>query len=321
LTISVKKYAFEQKIIWDRILANSDGATLFHDLNFLEYHGDRFSNNIHHLIFFKETTPFGLMPMAVFEENNEKKAFSPYGGSFGGPIFNKLLGYSECKQVVEALTKYLDEQQISQCTITMPTPICYQRYSQTFLLALHELGFYCVKRDISSIVDLSTDNFIDLMDKRARNMARKAQKMNLRIMKNAPLSDFWIVLEKTYEKLGKNTTHKYDEFKWLMKHYPDKIYVDVAYHDGKPVAGIGYFVICNHVQSSFYLCQDPDQQHLQALSLLIFNALCYAKECGYQWFDFGTSSTNMQGKQNLFMFKESFGSVGFFRETYQWQRK
>ena len=317
MTITVTKYSHDQEKDWNRILDSGNGSTLFHDLNFLAYHGNRFKNNLHHLIFFKGETPFGIMPLALFEEGGLLVGKSPYGASYGGPIFNNLMGYSESMKVVSALVDYFQSQKIKKCRITFPICICYQQFSQTFLLALLEHGFTCINRDISNAVVLH-DSLVEDMDKRARNMARKALKNNVKIVKNGDLNDFWDVLIKTYHKLGKNPTHSIEEFKWLITRFPGRIFVDIAYLENQPIAGIGHFGINSRVDSSFYLCQDPEKQYLQGLSLLIFETIQYSKEKGYQWFDFGTSSVNMIGRENLFSFKESFGAVGFFRETYEW---
>jgi lipid II:glycine glycyltransferase (peptidoglycan interpeptide bridge formation enzyme) len=52
------------------------------------------------------------------------------------------------------------------------------------------------------------------------------------------------------------------------------------------------------------------------MSLLIFDTILDAKEREFDFFDFGTSSVNMIGRENIFRFKESFGSIGNFRHTY-----
>jgi hypothetical protein len=309
-----------QDKMWNQLVDESNGGTIFHRLDFLAYHGDRFLKNEHHLVFYNNETPCGIMPLAIVDENEQKIAKSPYGASYGGPVFKKVLSYSDSMEVASVLVEYLHTQGIDKCRLVLPILPCYKKFSETFLLALLENGFKCENRDISSVVSLSLQDVVGEMDKRARNMARKAGKSNIRVITHGNLEDFWKVMGKTFSKLDKSPTHSYEEFKWLYEHMPDKVYADVAYFGEIPVAGIGHFVLNQYVDSSFYLCQDPKQQHLQALSLLIYEAILKSQQNGFRWFDFGTSSSNMKGRDNLFMFKESFGAVGYFRDTYVWER-
>ncbi len=318
MKLSVMKLKEGQEQIWNKLVEDGNEGTIFHRLDFLSYHGERFKNQEHFLVFYNKETPYGIMPLAIFDEDGKKIAKSPYGASYGGPVFKEVLNYSESKEVVSALVEYLRLHGVDVCRLTLPIFPCYKKFSETFFLALLESGFKCVNRDISSVVHLALQDIVAEMDKRARNMARKAAKFNVKTVRRANLDDFWNVLVKTFNKLDKSPTHSYEEFKWLNERMPDKIYVDVAYLDETPVAGIGHFVINESVDSSFYLCQDPEAQHMQALSLLIYEALLESQRQGFAWFDFGTSSVNQSGRENLFHFKESFGAVGLFRETYVW---
>jgi hypothetical protein len=319
MKLSVSELLPGQEKMWNRVMELGNGGTIFHSLDFLAYHGDRFLKNERHLVFHNMQTLFGIMPLAIFDEDRKRIARSPYGASYGGPIFDRVLSYSESMKAVSELVEYFHRTQIDMCKITLPIQPCYRKFSETFLLALLENSFVCINQDISSVVSLISDDLAGEMDKRARNMARKADKSNISIVRNGALNDFWEVLTRTYAKLESKPTHSYEEFRWLLEHFPNKIYVDVAYLGDIPVAGIGHFIINDRVNSSFYLCQDPEWQQLQALSLLIYHSLLKSQQDGYTWFDFGTSSINMKGRPNLFMFKESFGAVGYFRNTYIWK--
>jgi len=133
---------------------------------------------------------------------------------------------------------------------------------------------------------------------------------------NQSIDDFWIVMEKTFQKHKVKPTHTFDEWQLLNEKFPNRFWNDVAYIDNKPVAGIGHILINNFTDSSFYLCSDPEFYETQALSLLIQETLLISKNSGCKYFDFGTSSVNMVARENLFHFKESFGAIGQFRITY-----
>jgi hypothetical protein len=305
---------------WDDFIKEANNGTVFHKLKFLEYHKNKFKSNEHHLIFLKGESLFGIMPNAVFNESGISVARSPYGASYGGVITKEVLSYGVSKKLVNLLINHLTENKIDRCIVTPPIMVCSRFYSDTFEFALLEEGFKIISADISNVVPINdTKKESKIFTSRSRNMVRKAQKCNVETVLRSNIEDFWIPLEKTFSKLGKKTTHTLEEWKWLCYKIPDNVWCDVAYIDEKPVAGIGHLKINSIVDSSFYLCSDPDYQNTQALSLLIYDSILNSQKCGFKYFDFGTSSSDQIGNENLFQFKESFGAVGCFRKTFLWE--
>ena len=307
---------FEQ---WEAFADRSNGGTIFHRLKFLQYHGEKFKQKENHLLILKGNSLFGVLPLAIFFDGKHSVAESPYGASYGGPVFISSLNYSDSREIIDKLLDYLSTKHIYSCKFIFPIQPCYKQYSDTFKLALLEQKFSCTNKEISSVTYLDNNFATDeIVTSRARNMVRKAKKSGVTIKHNADISEFWDTLEKTYDKHGVQPTHTLSQLSWLYDQFPGHIYFDVALLNNKPIAGIAYFVINDRVNSSFYLCQNPEFQSTQALSLLIYNALEQSKLNNFLWFDFGTSSNNMIGNENLFRFKESFGAIGLFRETYLW---
>lgn len=302
---------------WNNFVDNSNGGTIFHRLDFLEYHGNKYKNNENHLVIYKGDSPIGILPLII----TDNIAKSPYGGSYGGPIFKTNLDYKESNEIIETILNYLINIEVNTFIITLPIAQCYKVYSDTFRFCLLENNFKYSNRDISSIVLIDKDKTIsDQITSRARNMVRKATNLGVNIIEKGSISDFWKVLNLTYQKHGVNPTHSFDQFQYLYGKLPGKIYVDVAYYKNIPISGIGYFVINNLGNSSFYFAQDPEFQNMQALSLLIYNGLEKSKQINDLWFDFGTSTSNMKGKVEIFNFKESFNSIGSFRDTFKWEK-
>jgi hypothetical protein len=320
----MNKYTFRQLdrtnnkdyLIWKNGLENFNGATIFHDPDFLAYHGNRFHE--HHLGVYKGEELFGLIPLAFIEVENKKIAKSPYGASYGSFIFKDLLSYSDSKRIVESFIHYLTSLSIHTIILT-PSLNCYHySSSDTFSFALLEKGFKCINSDITSIVSLTSDHIeTEIFTSRARNMVRKAQKENIFLKANCTIDDFWILMDKTFSKHGVPSTHSKDELNNLHKRFPEQIYFNIAYLNQTPIAGIAIFKLNTLINMSFYLCSDPEFQEKQGLSLIVANAITSSKMQGSHYFDFGTSSVNMVGRENIFRFKESFGAIGKFRNTYQ----
>lgn len=319
MSISLRPLSDKLLNRWDAFVAQSNEGTIFHRLDFLAYHQDRFRAQEEHVVFLEGDSLFGVMPLAIFEEEGGTLVGrSPYGASYGGPIFGRTPNYSDSMAVVQALIRHLLDLGVDKLTLTLPISCCYQKYSETFRLALLENGFKCINRDISSAVLLESLDL--LLESRSRNALRKAESLGVHVVPDAPLADFWPLLEKTYQKIGTHPTHRLEDLSYLSESLEGAIFFDVAYVDSRPVAGICIFEVNSRVRSSFYLASDEDFQHTQALSLVVFKALKTSQQKGYNWFDFGTSSRQQIGQGGIFRFKEAFGAIGLFREQYQWAR-
>lgn len=319
MKLSLRRLSNAEATQWDSLVERSNEGTLFHRLDFLRYHGDRFQDQEHHLVFVNGEALCGVLPLAIMNKGSVLAAQSPYGGSVGGPVFDRVLSYRDSMASVNLLTEYLNSIGVASCSFTLPIRCSHLQYSDTFRLALLEHGFKCVNRDISSVIELPIDSDIEgRFDSRARNMARKAERSGIQVAARASLDAFWEVLVSTYRKLGETPTHTLEQLKWLAEHHRDRIYADVAFSEGTPVAGVGYFVLNQRTTSTFYIAQDPAYQHLQAISLLLSKGLRDAQSAGFRWCDLGTSSAAEKGRANLFLFKESFGAIGEFRETFRW---
>jgi Acetyltransferase (GNAT) domain len=255
------------------------------------------------------------LPAAV----EDSQLRSPYGASYGGFAFQRNPTFTQATRIVESLVEWLEAEHITGATLTQPIAACAALPLDVVAFALLAAGFESVNRDLSSVVRLdSAVPVLETVESRARNAARKAEREGVTVQERGDLDDFWSVMEATFSKHGAHPTHTQTEFARLAETLPDRVYADLAYHDGEPVAGVGYFVINSLVNSSFYFCQQPDRRELNGLTLCVLRGLERAQKGGYRWFDFGTSTAGMEPRENVFRFKEQFASVGQFRETFEW---
>lgn len=302
---------------WIKLLQRANGDTIFHHPEFLSYHNDNF--NEHHLGVFKGEQIFGMIPLAINETDCKRVAKSPYGASFGGFIFENVLTYMESKEVLNLFIDYLKELEVSETIVTPSLSIYHNKiYSDTFSFAMMEKGFNLINSDITSVVPLKTANIEkNIFTSKTRNMIRKAEKSNIKIEFRGGVDDFWSLMDKTFSKHGVNPTHTKKQYIDLMNKLSDKIYCNIAYIDDRPAAAMGVFEINEKNIMSFYLCKDINYQQTQALSLVISETIKDAQKRDFNYFDFGTSSVNMEGKENIFRFKEGFGAIGQFKKTYK----
>jgi hypothetical protein len=307
---------------WDEFVRASVGGTLYHERAFLDYHGDRFEDSARWLSWQRKGKTLGVMSLALSAGDAGISAASPFGASYGGPLFQASLRYAEAMEVAGQLAEYLRAEGAESCSLTLPPGNYLDKPSETFRLALVEHGFDLVTRDITSMVRLSPGSaLLGEMESRRSSFSRKARKSReagVTSEVGAPVEDLWRVIEATFAKHEATPTHTRAEVEWLVARLPGRVVPIVAYFEGQPVAGILEFQLTPGVACSFYLCQDPAHQRLQAQTLLITEALERNAAEGRDWYDLGTSSEGMKGRPNIFRFKEGFGANGFFRETYRW---
>lgn len=293
---------------WINLFKRADGATIFHNPDFLAYHGDRF--NEEHLGIFKGDELISLIPLAIVQNS----AKSPYGASYGGFINIKNFTYNRSKEIVTLFLEYLQRRGVKDITITPSLGIYYQNYNETFLFAMVEQGFRVINSDISSVVRLGSQ---PLFNAKLRNISKKAQKLGVEVrFRSSNIDDFWLLMEKTFAKHKKAPTHTKEEYKDLMQKFPKSIYCNIAYFNNIPIAGVGVFEINRRVVMSFYHSMDDNYKETQALTFLVKETILDADRRGFRYFDFGTSSVKMRANPNIFRFKENFGAIGLFRHTY-----
>jgi len=306
---------------WDEFVMASVNGSIFHKRGFLEYHQEKFKQTERFLSVRKGQELIGLLPLSIDKDSGLAK--SPYGASYGGFVFEKQPSYSTSKSIIDALLKYFKEEHVREFIITPSLPLCsYPFISDSFSFALLESGFVSLNRDVCSVVHLPRDVSIDsIVTSNARNMVRKAEKAGLIICHDVSLNIYWPVMEETFSAHGAKPTHSLENLDFLIRAYPQKIRIHACLHGDVPVAGLCEFEINKTLNSSFYFCQVPKFDHMQGLSLLIFDALKRSAAQGYEYYDFGTSSVGMQARPNIFRFKESFGARGVFRETFKWSSR
>ncbi len=315
---TITKYEPQYFERWNNFVENSYNGTLFHRLDFLAYHKDKFISNEHHLMIFKGQSLYAVLPLAIFEINGNKVAKSPYGASYGSFVFIDAPNYQASSEIIDLFIDYLKQLKINELYLTPPLSVYSKYHCQTFEFALLERGFKLINIDITSIsIIKNKDIFNNLIFAKTRNIIKKAQKLGIVIKQTKQVNDIWLLLQKTYEKFQKTPTHNASEIDFLLKNFSNEIYAYIAYYNQIPVAGTLIFKLNKKVALTFYIFSDSEYKQLQATSLVIYTVMLKERQQGTEIFDFGTSSINMKANPSLFKFKEGFGAKGYFRNTYK----
>jgi|688.fasta_scaffold118918_3 hypothetical protein len=300
---------------WDRGIESSVNGTLFHLRQFLGYHGDRFAQTARFYGFASRGKILARIAFAVIEQEGRRVFVSPYGGSYGGIVFAQHPSLRDAIGITDSLINLFDLLGVEEAFLANPIAASYQGSLDTASFALIFRGFSIAIRDVTSVFVRG----LSVPSERARRSAKKAMKLGVKIDWSPPIEDYWKVMMATYRKHGVPPTHTFENILSLRTLLGERIRFPVAYFEGEPAAAIGCFRVSRILDSAFYICQDPELQHSQALSLLIAEQLEKLDE-EVKCFSFGTSTYDMQPRHNIFEFKENFTKIGVFRETYSWRK-
>jgi hypothetical protein len=323
-TIEVIEYSKNRRNEWNEFVLRSNNGTIFHNIDFLNYHPEgRFDE--HHLMFYKGSSTkggslIGVMPMALFREEDKIIAKSPYGASFGGIVVECFLTFEDSEHIVDGLINYLSNLGIAHLYIA-PPPHIYNNVASDYIeFNLLRRGAMIAKREITNVIDLtsfSSDPF-EIYAGRNRTAIRKAEKLSLIIRESwEALTDFYGILMETYNHHSKLPTHNLDELVRLKELLPASFKLDMAYFDNEPIGGALYFICNPRVASLFYDCRKSEYSAYNPVNLLLHRGILWAKQQGFKYLDLGRTTGDMQPNYGLFQFKESLGAVGIFRDTYR----
>lgn len=327
----MSKYKYKPEVFdktgieqWNRFVEESVNGCIFHRLDFLAYHGDRFLENAHHLAWYKGETLSAVMPMGIFIENGRRVARSPFGASWGGLVHEKNLKLKYAIKMTESLIDYLKGIDIDECMIT-PTPMCYfDTYTNYFEQTLFAQGFSLLYRDICHIVELpgKEEEVWLSFDSKCRNQVRNGLK-NFKITEDGDFEEFYLVLLEDKKRHNDAVpTHTLQELKYLQEKFKKRVFVDIAVGRENVKAGICYFACNSNTLSVFYIAQQSGALGLNGVNALVLKGMQRAVREGFKYFDFGTSSYHNKSRNlNLSQFKESFGARGYFRDMYRWQNE
>ena len=333
MTIEIRKYPGDKET-WNKFIDESNNGTIFHRLDFLEYHGDKFKANEHHLAWYKDGKLIAVMPMAIFLEPEilrldcggfcHKKvsyvyrtAKSPYGASYGGIVFKESLSLKDAEEIVQSMVSYLKELNVNKLIITVTPSIYLSKNSNYIDFFLLKCGAECINSDLTCYIDIVED-MNSYFNRSARKAVKKAIKNDVRVVRNNDVENFYSILSENRKKFNATPVHSIDDIEWLMNKMPDDIVLFMAYlDDWTPIAGSLVFKCNDRVILVFYWAHLDEYQQYRPISILVYEISKWAYENGIKFFDYGTQTKDMEVNYGGSRFKETFNATGVFRKTYK----
>jgi len=317
MNIIIKEYTSTDHDKWDDFVNKSNNGTLFHTIQFLSYHNKSRFNTRHLIIEKNKDDIIAVIPLAISTNNNQTTGKSPYGASFGGCV-TKNLSFRETVEINNLFIKYLKAYNIKKLVIIPPPlfyskkPNCYQEF------ALLKAGANLINRDITSVINLPacSDDPIIHFKSTARTAIRKAIKNGIVVEESQNYHSFYEILMENQNAHNSKPTHSYKELLQLKSLCPNALKLNMAFYKNRPIAAILYFICNPKVALTFYICHLKSFEHLRPINLLLYEGIKWAQKQNFSHVDLGTSTVNMEPRENLIAFKEKFGATGYFRDTY-----
>lgn len=305
---------------WNKFVEDSNNGTIFHRIDFLDYHKDRFVSNEHHLIWIKGESIFAVMPFAIFDQEKQRVGKTPYGSSFGGIVVSKKFRLKHAVETYKSLSKYFYSLKLDRIEMTLIPSFYSSVINFNFEYILSKEGYNISSRDVFNVVKLSGtyEDIWDGFDGRARTSIRKSKK-KFDIFLDVKPEDFYpILIEDKHRHNNSKPTHTLEDLIYLKQKFPKRIFFDIAVlKNNGAKAGVCYFICNTNVIMTFYMAQETLALKEDGINVLLEYGFKRGKELNMKYLDFGGSTVGYE-IQNIGVanFKESFGATSYLREKY-----
>ncbi|MEE9225476.1 MAG: GNAT family N-acetyltransferase [Bacteroidota bacterium] len=303
---------------WDTFVRESNNGTMFHLMQFLEYHPPgRFP--FQHLLFRENDEIIAVLPGGLWENGTYE---SPVGGSYGSFVA-KDINVESALKVVDAFESYCRGKSIREVFLT-PAPFIYQKiFSQNLDFVLMYRGFNYQRHYISHAIKLDrrSDLLASFQSTARRNVRKTMREPEVTVDISDDYAAFYPILAENKKKFNAKPTHSYEDLLRLKKLLPENLVLLLLKVNGRPVAGSLMFLCNPKVALCFYNMLCYEYEEYKPVYRLMYEVVKWATEKGFEWFDIGVSQdihaeNPMTPSLNLIYFKEKFNSRGLLRSTF-----
>ncbi|MBN1695526.1 GNAT family N-acetyltransferase [candidate division WOR-3 bacterium] len=312
--IVIEPYKDELKEKWDNFVEKANNGTVFHRIQFLNYHPPR-RFKFHHLVFQKESNPIALLPGML----NKGVYKSPAGASFGGIVMDDM-SFRKTDIIVNKFLEYCKKTKIKEVYLTLPPVVYSKEMNKNLEYVLLYNGFSYSNNMYTSVINLSQleKDPIKNFHQNARNAINKGEKSELKVKLSEDYETFYPILLKNKEKFKVSVTHSLDELKKLNSLLPDTLKLFLVYRKGVLLGGSLIFVCNERALLAFYIALDYYYQQYRPINYLLYEIIKWGQKNKFKYLDLGVNqeeskSNPMEVNRGLISFKSSMGAQCFFR--------
>jgi len=315
--MKIVEYTPEMRDKWESFVPKTNNGTIFQTLEFLEYHPpERFENR--HLIFVDRGKWVGVLPAAARDRDGKRIHVSHPGASFGGIAMAPGVGVKGAHRMVDLWIEWAKRSGFDGIEFTRVPTIYHSMPEEHVDFALMRKGAFFVRRELTAILRLgpTPEESFARFRPEARTSTRKAEKLGVTVDLDGDIPAFYEILESNLgARHNVKPTHTLAELLDLKRRFPERIHQMNAIIDGEPVAGVNLWEVNERAVIAFYISHRESAQRYRPLNLLFWEIFEWCIERGFEWFDFGTYTLDMEPNFGLAHFKEGFGAKGIFRDT------
>ena len=295
-TMLIIEYESKHQKLWDNFVASADVHSILFCRDFMEYHGDRFTDYSH--MIFNENKLIAIFPAS---KDINGVVHSHEGLSFGGVLFKPFTSFNVRLNVYQQLLEFLEIKKV-ETLIIRNIPNCYSNdFSEN--LIFQWLKAECVRLDVYSY--LPKASYLKPNRNRVRNL-KKANSIEIR--STDKIAEFWnqVLTPNLEKRFNVRPVHSVAEIEHLISNFKQQIRFYGAYQKDVLRAGVVLFIHRDVVHAQ-YSAGDENREDGSLDLLLDFVIRKYNTD---KIFSFGTSSER-QGEQineGLLYWKQSFRS-------------
>lgn len=308
----IRRYSVDDKRLWDEFVDAARNSTFLFRRDYMDYHADRFAD--FSLLFYSDGRLRALLPA----HKSGTMLCSHNGLTYGGLIVNEETTAADVCDMFSLLNCYLRQEGFVK-VVYKPVPWIYHTMpSDEDLYAIYyKCGARLSSRRISSAVALPQES---RWRKGHRLQLQRAKREGVTVKSDAPLAEFWPLLEENLMiRHSAKPVHSLEEMSLLKEKFPCNICQYSAYKDGKLIGGVTLY-ISRRVIHCQYIATNPLGRKLGALET-IFCDIIQNDNGHHAYLDFGTSNEAGGSILNLGLIanKEGYGARGVVYDTYEWE--
>lgn len=306
----IRIYQSSDFALWNAFVGKAKNATFLFHRHFMEYHKDRFED-------FSLLVFDGEKVVAVLPANRVGDAvYSHQGLTYGGLVLPEKVKLSETIAMMKSVLQFLNENQIKTLQLKVIPSIYNSYFSDEIEHIMFLLKAKTVRKDVLSVIDLTTPFFITKTRKESIN---RGKKNNLVIKEESNFELFWnqILIPNLKQKHQAKPVHSIEEITKLQQHFPKNIRHFNVYHNDEIVAGTTVF-ITDKVTHPQYISGNEKKNELGSIDYL-YHYLITEVFADKNYFDFGPSheENGMKINEGILFWKESFGAKTTIQSYYE----
>lgn len=312
--ITIHKYTAENKQEWNEFVLKSRNGTFLFLRDYMNYHSDRFCD---HSLMYKNAK--GRLVAVMPANEKDGVLHSHQGLTYGGIVMAEELRATDVEEIFSCTKEYLKQHGFHEWTYKQMPDIYHLIPSEEDEYWLWRNGAELSACGISSTIRLQEP--VVKMERLRKRCVKKAQEAGYTVEENAPLKDFWPIMEKNLmERYSVKPVHTLEEMQRLQNLLPEYIECYLCRNSsGDPVGGAVIYKSNSKVVHVQYAHANAEGKQNGAIDLLYAYLLEKYANQGYTYYDIGISTEDKGRKLNdsLIMYKEGFGARGI---TYkQWK--